>query len=92
MAIVSIQVIIGAGATQISANPVKARWIAFSNNAAAVMRIGDPSVAANRGISLAVAGGFTTPTYPEGAYYGDLSQWYAAGTATQVLDVVYDAV
>ena len=55
MAITSIQVTIS-GKTQVSATSIKARWIQFVNNAAAVMKIADTNVSSTHGIPLAAAG------------------------------------
>lgn len=93
MAIKTLQITLTGSAQQVSTAPIKCQWAAFQNNAAAVMRIGDANVTAAKGISLAISGGtFTAPlnTYaPSGT---DLSQWYVIGTATQLLDIVYDGV
>ena len=95
MAITFIQVTIS-GKTQVSATSIKARWIQFVNNAAAVMKIADTNVSSTHGIPLAAAGAagcsFLAPPMGQQDLVHDLSQWYVAGTDAQVLDVVFDKV
>jgi hypothetical protein len=92
MAIKTLQVTQSGSAVQVSATAIKARWVVFQDNAAAVARIGDSAVSATKGIGLSANGGsYTTPVVTDGAYH-DLSQWWTIGTSTQLLDVVYDEV
>lgn len=88
MSVVLLQVTLGAGATQISTANTPCRQIVLQNNAAAVMRIGDSTVSATKGISLATGG--TQLLSGQGvAYHTYLSDWYVFGTAAQLLDVLY---
>ena len=48
----SIQVTLGAGATQISATPAYFNQMIVQNNSAAVVNLGDSTVSATTGISL----------------------------------------
>ena len=92
MAVTSLRVTLS-GATQVSATSILARWVTFINNAAAKMNISDSAVATDQGIPLAQTGGnFFLPPTSDISQVHDLSQWYAKGTDTQVLDVVYDKV
>lgn len=91
MSVILLQVTLGAGATQISSANTLIRQITFQNNAAAVMRLGDSTVSATKGVSL-VSGGAAGSTYNSGPSIIQptyLSDWYVFGTATQVLDVLY---
>jgi len=97
MAWVSIQVTLGAGATRVhvpadSTSQIPCRQIVFQNNAAAVMRIGDASVSATKGISLTAAGaaGSLFTVGPSVAYASYLSDFWVFGTGTQILDVLYN--
>lgn len=82
----TLQVTLTGAAQPITANNTDAFALTFQNNAAAVMRIGDANVTASRGYSLAAAASLNVPlTKPT-----QLSKWYVIGTATQVLDVIYD--
>ena len=91
MAVKSLRVTLS-GATQVSATSIKARWVVFENNAAAVMSLSDANVAAGQGIVLQAGGNNFAPPLGEQAMVHNLNQWYVVGTDTQVLDVVYDSV
>lgn len=87
----TLQITQSGSAIQLSATPQKVKWLAFFNTAAAAMRAGDSNVTASRGIPLpASTGSFVVPVAIASTFGTDLSQWYTIGTATQVLDVVYD--
>lgn len=86
----TLQITLTGAAQPVSATAIKCKWATFQNNAAAVMRIGDANVTAARGYSLATSGAFPVPVNEVATYGADLSQWFVFGTATQVLDVVYD--
>ena len=92
MAVTSMQLVLGAGATQLATTRVNANWVMFQNNAAAVMRLSDVSVSATRGIAL-TTGALPVILWPfapgETISLGD---FWVFGTVTQVLDVVYDSV
>lgn len=90
----TIQVTIGASATQVSTVNLYCRWVVFQNNAAASMRLGDSTVSSTKGILLAggsPGGSFTTPKKndPEAV---NLANWWVAGTQNQVLDVTCEQV
>lgn len=94
-AIRTFQVTIGAGATklgsQLPANyPPLARHIILQNNAAATMRVGDSTVTAAIGYSLAATAGVGNP-FVLGPLEDpiDLNTVFVIGTAAQVLDVTY---
>ena len=91
MAVTQIQVTLS-GATQVSTTKLLARWVAFQNNAAAVMGLGDSSVSATHGILLQAGGSMFCPPTSDISQVHDLSQWFAKGTDTQILDVVFDKV
>jgi hypothetical protein len=83
----TLQVTLTGSAQKITANNVVAYSLNFQNNAAAVMRVGDSTVTASKGHSLAASGGnwdvpLMAPT--------QLSSFYVIGTSTQLLDVTYD--
>lgn len=87
-----IQVTLGAGATAITTNTaIYASFMIIQNNAAAVVRVGDNTVSATKGIALSggAPGGSATAqlTIARGAH---LSEWYLFGTATQVIDILYE--
>jgi hypothetical protein len=86
-----IQVTLGAGATPITTNNnIYCSMLAIDNNAAAVVRVGDNTVSATKGISLAATGGIATLTFafPRGTH---LSDWFLFGTAAQVIDILYES-
>jgi hypothetical protein len=79
MAVQTLQVTIGASATQVTALPLRGRWVQFQNNAAHNAHIGDVNVSSSRGIQLASGspgGGFFIPP---------TEQTNAAGTGFTVL-------
>lgn len=88
-----IQVTLGAGATQISSNSgIYCSILIIQNNAAAVVRIGDNTVSATKGIALASGspGGSSTvqPIIVRGTH---LQDWWLFGTAAQVIDILYES-
>ncbi len=93
MAVHTLQVTLGAGSnTQVSATRKPCKAIIIQNNAAHVCRVGDVNTSSTRGIQLASGspGGSTTLQHVV-AYDSDLSQWYVAGTAADVIDVLWIA-
>ncbi len=94
----TIQVTIGASATQISTTKILCSSWMIQNNAAHNIRFGDSTVTSSIGTLL--AGG----TAPGGSYTStgstngtqpvpdDLSQWYIAGTQNDVIDVTCKVV
>lgn len=92
MAVKTLQITQTGSAVQLATASIFARWVIFQNTAAAAMRLGDANVTTGKGVSLAATGiPWILPPMPDGAHY-DLSQWYAIGTNTQLLDVVYDSM
>ncbi len=91
MAIKTLQVTQTGSTIQVSATPIKCKWAVFVNTAGAVMRIGDSSTTATRGVSLPLTSGqFVVPVPIASTFGTDLSQWWTIGTNTQLLDVIYD--
>ena len=92
----TIQVTIGASATQVSSTPLFCRFVVFQNNAAHVIHIGDVNVSSTRGIQLASGspgGSFTIPpTDQPSVGYNNLALYYIAGTQSDVIDVVCDTI
>lgn len=93
------QVTLGSGATQLMTGPQRAMQLTIQNNSAHQVRVGDSSsvsvttpAAANGGTA-----GFGLRLLPGGSAGGsfatsgalNLSQWYIAGTATDVIDYQY---
>ncbi len=89
--IACFQVMLTASATPvIPSGNIFYKWVVFQNNSTHVMRIGDSSVSATKGLSLAASGGaFYTPLIGSSAGF-NLSGWNAFGTSGDVLDVCYD--
>lgn len=91
--VTSIQVTIGASATQVSAI-LYCRWVVFQNNASHNIRIGDSTVTSSKGILLASGtpgGSFTLQPDPQPEII-NLSQWYVSGTQNDVVDVTCDTI
>jgi|FreactTroBogLake_1042271.scaffolds.fasta_scaffold03232_2 hypothetical protein len=88
--VVSLQVTITTTgvAQQISTAQTQVRFIDFQNNAAAAMRIGDSTVSATKGHTLAATGG-DFPVHTGDVYFSYLSDWWVEGTSGQLLDVTY---
>ena len=90
---VLVQVTLGTGATQVSPLNINVQSLEIQNNAAHNCRVGDSTVTASKGILLAFnatppGGAFTLDLdFPRGTI---LSQWYIAGTAADVIDVLYE--
>lgn len=60
----------------------------FQNNGSSQMRIGDNTTTANRGQIILPGGGlYTAPVPPKGTR---LCDWYVIGTASDVLDYLYE--
>ena len=91
MAIKTLQVTLGASATQVSATNIYVKWVLFQDNAAHSMRIGDANVSSTRGIALSTGGSFFDQPLRI-AEATNLAQWWVSGTAADVLDVIYDDV
>lgn len=88
MAVRLVQVTLGAGATQVSSTATPVRQIMFQNNATHDCRIGDSTVTTSKGIKL-IAGVGTLNSGPIISYASNLADWYIAGTAADVIDVLY---
>jgi hypothetical protein len=86
----SIQVTLGAGATQISTTSAPFNQMTIQDNAAAVCRVGDSTVSATKGISLVAAGaaGSSITIGPFSGVQGDAIQYWLFGTTAQVIDVL----
>lgn len=82
----TLQVTVGAGATQIAGANAFARQVIFQNNAAHSMRIGDANVSGTRGALLSPGGSLNFG--PNFDISIDLSRFYVAGTQNDVLDVI----
>lgn len=92
MAVVTLQVTIPAGGkVQISTTATLVRYIAFQNNAAATMRVGDSTVSSTVGRALAASGAANSvfEIGPNDIYFCALNDWWVSGTAAQVLDVTF---
>jgi len=95
MALNTLQVTLGAGATRVNATTIRVRQLTVQNNAsnpAAVCRVGDSNVSATRGYSLSPA----TTSYSGSATFGgqdsynlDLKDVWLFGTAAQVIDILW---
>lgn len=85
----TVQTTIGGSTTQVITTNTFCRQIFFENNATHSMRIGDSTTTSSKGIVLASGspGGSWTVTSPYPGQALDLSDWYVAGTASDVLDV-----
>jgi hypothetical protein len=92
MALHILQVTLGSGATRIISTRKPIHDVQFQNNAAHVIRIGDSTVTATTGIALGAVGSGGAGTggsayfgpYPQ--YPSNLSEYWAFGTAADVLD------
>lgn len=92
MALFSTQVTIptGGGPVQLSTAQTSVRYIEFQNNATASMRVGAANINTTTGHNLSASGGaWTISNLGQGGYFAYLSDWYAVGTAGQILDVQY---
>lgn len=96
MAWVLTQATLGAAATQLvppasAQAQIMCRQIIIQNNAAHTMRIGDSSVSATKGIFLALGpGGGSFNSGVVTIYNSYLSDFYAFGTAADVVDILYN--
>lgn len=91
----TLQVTLGAGNTPIIPNgDIVFKWVAFQNNSAHTMRIGDTLITSSRGIVLLAGtsgGGGSLMQQPWSTPQGgSLAAWYVNGTSGDVLDVIYD--
>jgi hypothetical protein len=86
----SIQVTLGAGATQIATTPTYCNQMDVQNNAAAVCRLGDSTVSSTKGVQL-LAAGVSGSKHTIGPFAGmqvDASQYQLYGTSSQLIDVL----
>ena len=83
---ITFQVTLGSGATQFPTIQAQPQYMTVQNNATHAMRIGDKTVTSSKGISLSQGGALT---YSLGLDYATrLSEFWAVGTAADVLDVM----
>lgn len=80
------QVTLGAAHTQFPQMDFQPQTMTVQNNATHVMRLGDVSVSATRGMSIAPGGSFTFILGQD--YSTRISEWWVFGTAADVLDVL----
>lgn len=90
---VSLQVTLGASATQISPHGINFKQLVIQNNATHSIRVGDSTVVAGaygtgKGLLITTGGNSNTGALP--IQSGILSNWYIAGTAADVIDVFYE--
>lgn len=85
MAIKTFQVTMTGAAVQVSTQPIICNWFTYVNNAAAEIDLGDANL---QPIHLAPGGTFYQNRPSPGV--SNLQTWYAKGTNTQKLDVIYD--
>lgn len=90
MAVRTMQVVLGSGATPVVSVSTPCRWMTFQDNDAGDMRVGDADVSMTRGAKLSAGGGSYHVTHCGDGVAMDLKGWYAAGAQGQVLDVIYD--
>ena len=90
MAVLTLQVTIGAGVTRVSSVPIYCKWVSFQNNAAHAMHIGDGSISSSRGNQLLAGGGFFTPPLSIAGSATNLADWFVQGTQNDVLDINCD--
>lgn len=88
-----IQVTLGTAATRITTGKIYTPSLFIQNNAAAVVRLGDNTVSATRGIALSPSvagapGGSFTNYRPDNRIF--LDSYFLFGTAGQVIDVLYE--
>jgi hypothetical protein len=84
----SVQVTLGAAATQVTATIVPCVYVIFQNNAAHNIRVGDATVTATKGILLVAGPGGGTGLFTYAASKTGLQNWYIFGTAADVVDVL----
>lgn len=91
VAIHTMQVTLGAGATQLTTSPIFVRQVIFQNNATHTVRVGDAAVTSSRGALLIAGPGGGTMNLGENTTGGeiDLSTFWLVGTNTDVIDVIY---
>jgi hypothetical protein len=82
----TLQVTLTASATQIYPTADYFNQMTIQNNAQHNCRLGDSTVTASRGLMLMVGGQFNAG--PFSGSQGDASQFYIAGTAGDVIDVL----
>lgn len=93
MAWLLIQVVLGAGPTQVQVPtaaipPIQCRQVIIQNNSGAACRVGDNTVSAAKGIYLSVGpGGGSFNTGPSVAYNSYATDFWIFGTAASVIDV-----
>jgi hypothetical protein len=89
MALKTLQVTLGAGATQVTTSDIPARQVIVQNNAAADCRVGDSNVSATRGAKLLSASNGSVNFGTMQFQNINLNQIFIFGTNTNVIDVIY---
>jgi hypothetical protein len=91
--LVTFQVTLGAGATQIFAAKLGVRELNIQNNAAHNCRVGAANVSATLGIQLSTQSGGGGGDITAGTFNISnatfLNEWYVFGTQNDVIDVLY---
>lgn len=88
-ALLQVTIPTGGGPIQFSTKQTLCRQIIIQNNSADAMRIGDSTVSATNGINLD-PGGDSLNSGPTVVYNSDLRDFWAFGTAADVLDIFYN--
>lgn len=87
-----IQITLGAGATRVTTAQIYTPALFIQNNGTGVMRVGDNTVSATKGIALlsntGPGGGTYTCYRPDNRIH--LADYYVFGTAGQLVDVLYE--
>ena len=92
MAINTFQVTIGAGVTRATTSKTPMRQVTIQNNSAHICRVGDSNTTTSRGYSLepgTTSFGGAVTWGGLSSYDLDLSEIYIAGTAADVIDIIY---
>jgi hypothetical protein len=91
MAWTLLQTALGAGATQLSTSNTLCRQVIIQNNSAHVMKLGDSTVSATKGIAMLLGpGGGSFNSGAVTTYNSYLSDFWVFGTAADVVDIFYN--
>ena len=78
----------GSGANQITTTITPFNQMIISNNTSHVTRYGDSAITSTKGPAIAANATVSIGPFAVISTGGDASQWYIAGTAADVIDVI----
>lgn len=83
----TIQVTLGATATQVTTGQIYSPFVIIQNNASHSIRVGDNTVTSSKGINVSASGSITIQRSDNRIL---LKSYYIFGTQNDVIDILYE--